>query len=666
MSNLLKLAYKRSPTIELASAYQTIYELEDEIMNQYHNDLNRLDRLRQDSFGTFTLLKDGSSIDHSELWLKYYYGLCMAIHKLPIFKVSFSWSNINQEDAYIEESNLYFELINVLYNISAYYSHLAELEDRNSIESIKKSCAYFEYSAGILQFLLDRLHIKNEYPIQNIPKDLSYSSLSCLLNLILAQVQECIWQVAVIGNKKNSVLVKLAGHVSKLYELSYISSINEQVENVFEKTFKHHLKIKMLHFKAVAYYRQALDFNDVKNKELAYLKKAKLIVEEANKLIVENLKQEIIDDLICLTRVIVLRVSFLMKQKEYITFESEITINEELATFNMAQAKLPKQMEDLKELIIQLKEKSIFNYLKPYLLQRAPELYQTKKNEFINYNILKPLELWLEQNKSNKKEEDEVIDLNLSKQLLEKIKEIQEQGGYDNLKLKFDNIQELRNQTHDYIKNKYEICLKWISDKINGIQLNEIKIQQIEMFKKKPKLLLIKLEEAIQLDKKHFENYLDIENDLIFLNNLVIDNDCNSFKFKKNQSNEHQFNYNQVDNKKKEIMEFQLNDNLNINELKWNDNNKFEMNDLENLIQIELKKYLPYLKFIKELNQFTNNKSNQFNTTITTPSGNLIQEACNTFELLNNNLNQGFKFYTLLKQRMDKVMEECSILINKL
>ena len=117
--------------------------------------------------------------------------------------------------------NLAFERCSVLFNLAALYSQLAEKEDRQTKERVKKARAYYQvrelpakaphvslisffvkYAAGTLSFLrtsgLPTLVFSPDD--EEVPLDLAQSFVQGLEWLMLAQAQECSWQVAVIGD----------------------------------------------------------------------------------------------------------------------------------------------------------------------------------------------------------------------------------------------------------------------------------------------------------------------------------------------------------------------------------------------------------------------------------------------------------------------------------
>lgn len=146
----------------------------------------------------------------------------------------------------ISLNNLVFERAALLFNLSALYSQLAATEDRLSIAGIKRAASsyqvyylfplwlihlqYSQHAAGTLSFLyysvlpefVESCHA-DERPIE-LSKDL-VKGLECLM---LAQAQECSWQLAKLsmlklffsyfvfihlGQYRNTLIAKIAAGV---------------------------------------------------------------------------------------------------------------------------------------------------------------------------------------------------------------------------------------------------------------------------------------------------------------------------------------------------------------------------------------------------------------------------------------------------------------------
>lgn len=203
-------------------------------------------------------------------------------------------------------NNLKYELMNVLYNLAALYSQLAVNTTRSTAEGIKTAANNFSLAAGVLS------HIKSavlpELRMSDPPEDMDEHTLESLLQLMLAQSQECFWQKAVMDGYKDASIAKLAARVSDLYNLAGEAAVNSEA---ISSSWIHHMSAKHHHFAAAAQYRAACDCLEKKRygEEVARLKDAVACVNEGiketrggylNKMVVDDLtglKKKVEEDL---------------------------------------------------------------------------------------------------------------------------------------------------------------------------------------------------------------------------------------------------------------------------------------------------------------------------------------------------------------------------------
>ena len=136
---------------------------------------------------------------------------------MPQIQLAISYAPVFNPDAVpITLSNLVFERASLLFNLAALYSQLAAAEDRSTSDGIKRAAAsyqvqsppcaspvfdnstVFQQAAGTLSFMFSSVIPKLVYPPDEVetPTDLSKDFIKCLEWLMLAQAQECSWQLA--------------------------------------------------------------------------------------------------------------------------------------------------------------------------------------------------------------------------------------------------------------------------------------------------------------------------------------------------------------------------------------------------------------------------------------------------------------------------------------
>jgi len=82
------------------------------------------------------------------------------------------------------------------------------------------------------------------------------ATLESLLQLLLAQAQECVWQKAVVDGYKDASIAKLAAKVSDFYGTAGDWA---RKSDAISAEWIHHAAAKHHHFAAAAQYRQACD-----------------------------------------------------------------------------------------------------------------------------------------------------------------------------------------------------------------------------------------------------------------------------------------------------------------------------------------------------------------------------------------------------------------------
>ncbi len=116
-------------------------------------------------------------------------------------------------------TSLVFERASVLFNLASLYSQLGASGDRSNVEGIKHAVTYYQvgylivlsaklsnftkHAAGTLSHLNTAVLSHITYPPddEERPLDLSSTFIEGLESLMLAQAQECSWQLAKISEQ---------------------------------------------------------------------------------------------------------------------------------------------------------------------------------------------------------------------------------------------------------------------------------------------------------------------------------------------------------------------------------------------------------------------------------------------------------------------------------
>lgn len=206
----------------------------------------------------------------------------------------------------VVRNNLKYELMNILYNLAALYSQLASSSSRANPESLKVAAHHFNLAAGVLSHM--RNEVLPELRMSDPPEDMDADTLEALVQLLLAQSQECSWQSGVVNGLKDLSIAKLATRVADLYNLAAEAAVRSEA---ISSAWIHHMTAKHHHFAAAAQFRAARDCLEKRKygEEVARLRDAVACVTEGlketrggylNKLILDDLnglKRKAEDDL---------------------------------------------------------------------------------------------------------------------------------------------------------------------------------------------------------------------------------------------------------------------------------------------------------------------------------------------------------------------------------
>ena len=174
-------------------------------------------------------------------------------------------------DRPLVQNNLKYELLNVLYNLAALYSQLGVATNHADIDGLKTAASYFSQAAGVLSHM--KTAVLPELRMPSPPEDMDESTLDSLVQLMLAQSQECFWMKAATEKYKDSTIAKLAARLSDLYSGAGEAAMKSEA---ISSAWIHHMSAKHHHFAGAAQYRQSLDCLEKRRygEEVARLKDA--------------------------------------------------------------------------------------------------------------------------------------------------------------------------------------------------------------------------------------------------------------------------------------------------------------------------------------------------------------------------------------------------------
>ncbi|KAG6814606.1 hypothetical protein H0H92_000135 [Tricholoma furcatifolium] len=284
MSNLLAIPFKKTYTIDVKEASRNyIYAHGGGHPDEFKEDMNLWQLLRRDGVGGVV------HVDRVNACLVYHAHLVSILTKLPAdIGLEIAYAPLFQENAIpITLKNLVFERCGVLFNLASLYSQLASSEDRSTVDGIKRATANYQFSAGVFSFLRTSCIPKLVFSPddEEIPRDMSDAFASALEFLMLAQAQECSWQMAKLNQYKNALIAKVATRVSTLYQaaLLAIREATPAIKDIFPSEWLSHIEAKCHHFSAVSKFRKSMDEIEASRygNEIAWLQQAQTEARKA-------------------------------------------------------------------------------------------------------------------------------------------------------------------------------------------------------------------------------------------------------------------------------------------------------------------------------------------------------------------------------------------------
>ncbi|KAG6872669.1 hypothetical protein C0995_007778 [Termitomyces sp. Mi166 len=273
MSNLLSIPFKKTYPVNVKEASRSyIYAHGGGHPDEFKDDINLWQNLRKDVVGGVV------HVNRINAFLLYHVQLVSILTKFPAdIGLEIAYAPVFQENVVpITLRNLVFERCGVLFNLASLYSQLAASEDRSTMDGIKRATANYQHAAGVLSFLRTSAIPKIVYsPEEDIPQDLSDTFVTSLELLMLAQAQECSWQMAKLNQYKNALIAKVAART--------IREASPSIKDMFPSYWLPHIEAKFHHFSAVSQYRKSMDEIEASRygTEIAWLQEAQAETKKA-------------------------------------------------------------------------------------------------------------------------------------------------------------------------------------------------------------------------------------------------------------------------------------------------------------------------------------------------------------------------------------------------
>ncbi|KAM6457696.1 rhophilin-1 isoform 2-T2 [Liasis olivaceus] len=155
---------------------------------------------------------------------------------------------------------LAFEKGSVLFNIGALHTQIGARQDRTTLQGVDCAIEAFQKASGAFNYLKENF--------SNAPSlDMSSPSLNMLVRLMIAQVQECVFEKVLLLRAQSDFLTYLqlaqeAARVEEVYSLVHQTMAQPHVKDYVPFSWTSMVHVKAEHFKALSHYYAAVALCD--------------------------------------------------------------------------------------------------------------------------------------------------------------------------------------------------------------------------------------------------------------------------------------------------------------------------------------------------------------------------------------------------------------------
>lgn len=364
MTELLCIPFKRTLNVNLKDELAKVIDMTSyQTSTFFKDDLDKISAARETICDS--TVSEARLQDIKQYWA---YLICLQ-NKFPDNQIEFTWfQTLSAKSHACPQYSLVFEKMNLLYNIGCMYSLLALDANDGSSSSLKKLCLYFQYSAGCFQYILDHLSDTKE-PVVDKNTNLA------LINVMLAQAQECFWFKSTKDSHKHSLISRLARQVVDYY--------NDAVEysrksELIRSNWVQHLESKRCYFQAVVNYRNGLALGE-KNRYGAMVKSLSLALE--------NLKKSEMTSKADFMKTVEVALKNAQRDNDFIYLQQ---IPSELDSVKPAPMVKPLPISDFLKTSLEQND-CLFRNLLPIAVMESCSAYNERQDEYVRQNITEPL-----------------------------------------------------------------------------------------------------------------------------------------------------------------------------------------------------------------------------------------------------------------------------------
>lgn len=242
--------------------------------------------------------------------------------------------------------------------------------------------------------------------------DMSPYALQTLINLMLAQAQECVWQKAAMDQLRDGTIARLSSKISEFYDAACELATNSSIQNVYPKMWITHMQIKALHFNAAAQFRKSCECisQDKYGEEVSRLQVATDYVRRAFDVIRSSGygktggSSAVVNDLKSLQQILSSNLARAEKDNDVIYLELVPLFSSlpPILKTQMVKAVAPPEISDPVALMLNNERADLlphpiiglplFQKLVPFAVHQAASVYVDRKERLIKEDIISKLE----------------------------------------------------------------------------------------------------------------------------------------------------------------------------------------------------------------------------------------------------------------------------------
>jgi len=380
---MLNVERKKTDKIDWVKPLETYitaqYAHERDCLHDHKDAIANLQQLREDVRN----IQDKSETAR-ELLHRYHAILTSVETRFPVhennIRISFPWYD-SYKGKKLASFSVHYEKMNVLFNIGALSHQIASSQNKTTADGLKIACQNHQQAAGAFTRLKEELE---KHPQSN-SFDLTMDSISMLIQLNLAQAQECFYEKAVKDNMNPSIVAKLSAQVVDFYDATATLLHTSALSSSVPRNWVTFVEYKLQLFRANSHYRQSLVHltTDDYGAQIARLRIAHNCMEDIKKKQLRSLTPELQNDVNTMSNTV--QKALQEAEKDNDTIYHSVVVPE--SKLPAIERKPIVKALPLPESAVMTSEKDPFVRLIPFAITEKLSVYVSRKEALIRSEL---------------------------------------------------------------------------------------------------------------------------------------------------------------------------------------------------------------------------------------------------------------------------------------